>query len=324
MSSPKILILGAAGYMGGDFLVELLKTHPAANITTLVRSEAQIPLLKPLGVNVYLGSVEADTVGPLAAAHDVVVNFAVPFGGGDAAISAIIESLEQRAATHTKPVLIHTVGTGTVLSGTDGEAPTGAKWSDDEPERWEALPDTAYFQSGTRLVVRAAERGLISAYVVTSPTVYGVGKGPGKKVSLQVPDYVAYAKENGQAAYIGKGENVWGNVHVSDLTSLYLAVLAHALQNPAKTAGTERGWSNLVYSGVGEHNWKDVVTAIGDALHAKGEVKAAGAISIPEGTGKGYMFGGSSVLAQSKKARALGWVPKAKGIVETVVADIEA
>lgn len=307
-----------------------------------MRSEAQVPLLKPLGVNVHLGSVDAETVGPLAAEHDVVVNFAVPFGGGDAAISAIIESLEQRAATaHTKPVLIHTVGTGTVLSGSDGDAPTGDKWSDDEPERWEALPDTAYFQSGTRLVIRAAERGVISAYVVTSPTVYGVGKGPGKKVSLQVPDYAAYAKEHGQAAYIGKGENVWGNVsgsepvspstaltlsqvHVSDVTSLYLTVLEHALRNPTKTNGTQRGWSNLLYSGVGEHTWKDVVTALGDALHAKGEVKAAGATSIPEGSGKGYMFGGSSVLVPSKKPRALGWTPKAKGIVETVVADIEA
>jgi hypothetical protein len=32
------------------------------------------------------------------------------------------------------------------------------------------------------------------------------------ELSLQVPAYVRYAKTNGQAAYIGKGDNIWGNV----------------------------------------------------------------------------------------------------------------
>jgi hypothetical protein len=30
--------------------------------------------------------------------------------------------------------------------------------------------------------------------------------------SLQLPAYTRYAKEHGQAAYIGEGENIWGNV----------------------------------------------------------------------------------------------------------------
>jgi hypothetical protein len=77
-------------------------------------------------------------------------------------------------------------------------------------------------------IARAAERGIISAYIIMSPTVYGQGTGPGNSMyfspsisssrlrdaglSLQIPAYVRYAKRTGQAAYIGKGENIWGNV----------------------------------------------------------------------------------------------------------------
>jgi len=81
-------------------------------------------------------------------------------------------------------------------------------------------------------VAKAAERGIISAYVIMSPTVYGQGTGPGNsmsairleadnlELSLQIPAYVRYAKRTGQAAYIGKGENIWGNVC---LLSYYVA-----------------------------------------------------------------------------------------------------
>ena len=40
------------------------------------------------------------------------------------------------------------------------------------------------------------------------------------ELSLQIPAYVRYAKRTGQAAYIGKGENIWGNVC---LLSYYVA-----------------------------------------------------------------------------------------------------
>ena len=75
-------------------------------------------------------------------------------------------------------------------------------------------------------VVAAALRGKISAYIILSPTVYGRGTGPGNsmsqkalifmlmmtELSLQLPAYTRFAKENGQAAYIGEGNNIWGNV----------------------------------------------------------------------------------------------------------------
>ncbi|OCF36054.1 hypothetical protein I316_01926 [Kwoniella heveanensis BCC8398] len=320
-TSPKILILGASGYIGGTVLVDLLKTHAPENITALVRDVAKAALLEPLKINIVKGSVEdVSLIQQLARFHDAVLNFAVPFAGGDGSIQALVDGLEARAAsTGIKPVLLQTSGTGSIMYGSNGEAGTDV-WKDSDHERWEALPDEAFFHSGDRIIARAAERGIISAYIVMSPTVYGQGTGPGNKLSLQIPAYVRYAKRTGQAAYIGKGENIWGNVHIQDLSDLYLLLLAYSLHAPDSTKATEgsHGWSNLIYAGLDQHTWGPVVTLIGDLLHARGEVIQAGASSLEDGKGDLYMFGTNSFMEVSEKAKALGWKQRGPSLIEAV------
>ncbi|KAL7424000.1 hypothetical protein Q5752_001585 [Cryptotrichosporon argae] len=321
MSSPSIFILGAAGYIGGTVLTDLLKTYPASTITTLARNESKAALLMPLGIHTVVGSLDdLALLAPLVEAADVVLNFAVPFGGGDAAIQALVDGLEVRARkTSTKPVLLQTSGTGSILYGADGVRGTDV-WRDSDHARWAALPDSAYFHTGDKIIAAAAARGIISAYIIMSPTVYGPGTGLGNKLSLQVPAYVRYAKRTGRAAYIGAGDNLWGNVHVSDLSTLYLLVLAHALASPAETTASAEsaGWSNLIYGGLNEHTWGPIVSLIGDRLYARGEVAQPGAVSINEGDADGYMFGGNSFMAPSEKAKALGWRQKAPGFEEAI------
>ncbi|WVF66410.1 hypothetical protein IAT40_001150 [Kwoniella sp. CBS 6097] len=320
-SDLKILILGASGYIGGTVLIDLLKAHKAENITALARNDAKAALLQPLKVNIVKGNVEDSAlIQQLAKSHDAVFNFAVPFAGGDASIQALVDGLEARAATaNVKPVLLQTSGTGSVMYGSNGEAGTDV-WSDSDHERWGALPKEAFFHSGDSIVARAAERGIISAYIVMSPTVYGQGTGPGNKLSLQIPAYVRYAKRTGQAAFIGKGENIWGNVHIQDLSDLYLLLLKHSLSFPVSTKATEgsHGWSNLIYAGLDQHTWGPIVTLIGDLLHARGEVRHRGAISLEDGQGDLYMFGTNSFMEVSQKAKALGWKQRGPNLTEAI------
>ncbi|ODN76007.1 hypothetical protein L202_05967 [Cryptococcus amylolentus CBS 6039] len=320
-TQPKILILGASGYIGGTILVDLLKTHNPANITVLVRDTTKEALVKPLTVNIVVGSFDdVALIRSLAEANDVIINCAVPFGGGDASIQALVDGLEARANKGAvKPVLLQISGTGTIMYGANGEKGTDV-WKDTDYKRWEALPQTAFFHSGDTIVARAVERGVISAYIVMVPTVYGQGTGPGNNLSLQIPAYVRYAKRTGQAAYIGKGDNVWGNVHVQDLSDLFILLLTHALSNPAATTALpgSHGWSNLIYAGVDTHAWKPIIELIGDLLHARGDIPNPGAISIGEGEGDMYMFGGNSFMAVSEKAAALGWKRRQPGLVDSV------
>lgn len=98
-------------------------------------------------------------------------------------------------------------------------------------------------------------------------------------------------------------------MHVKDLSSLYQLVAAHALESPETTTALQgsHGWSNLIYAGLGQHTWKPIIELMGDLLHARGDIPKGSAISIPEGSGEGYMFGGNSFMAISEKAKALGW-----------------
>ncbi|WVQ76323.1 hypothetical protein IAR50_005988 [Cryptococcus sp. DSM 104548] len=320
-TQSKILILGAAGYIGGTILVDLLKTHKPDNITALVRDSTKANLLQALAVNTVVGSLEdVVLIRSVAEASDVVINCAVPFGGGDASIQALVDGLEGRASKGgVKPVLLQTSGTGSILYGANGEKGSDV-WKDTDYERWEALSQTAFFHSGDTIVARAAERGVISAYIVMSPTVYGQGTGPGNKLSLQIPAYVRYAKRTGQAAYIGKGENVWGNVHVQDLSDLYVLLLTHALSSPTATTALSdsHGWSNLIYAGLDTHAWKPIIELVGDLLHARGDIPNPGAISIGEGEGDLYMFGGSSFMQVSEKAKDLGWRQRQPSLADSV------
>ncbi|KAI5371353.1 hypothetical protein CUC08_Gglean004628 [Alternaria sp. MG1] len=323
MDPPKFLVLGAAGYIGGTVLTDLLKQYTASSITVLVRKPEQEQLFTTLGVNVVSGDVaDAAKLKSLASEHDVVLNFAVAFGGDETSIQALVDGLEERAReTQSKPVLLHTGGSGTVMYGSGGEAGADV-WTDEQYDRWSSLPDTAFFYGGYKIVAAAALRGTISAYIVLSPTVYGRGTGPGNKLSLQLPAYTRYAKQHGQAAYIGKGENIWGNleVHVEDLSQLTVAVAEFALRNPDKTtaSASSKGWENLIYSGVDTHTWGPITKVLGDLLFARGETSKPSAIEIAEGEGILYMFGGNSFLAPSKKSKALGFRPKQKDLVSSM------
>jgi len=75
-------------------------------------------------------------------------------------------------------------------------------------------------------VFDAAKQGVRS--VVIRPTmIYGEGRGS-RKESAQVPALIENAKKAGVGLHIGKGENIWANVHIDDVTELYLLALQKA------------------------------------------------------------------------------------------------
>jgi nucleoside-diphosphate-sugar epimerase len=155
----------------GTVLTDLLKQYPASSITVLVRKPEQQQMFTNLDVNVVLGDVtDAAKLKSLALEHDVVVNFAVAFGGDEPSIQALVDGLEERARnTQTKPVLLHAGGSGTVMYGSGGEAGTDV-WTviypivsctyvtsetdflqDEQYDRWSSLPDTAFFYGGYKM-----------------------------------------------------------------------------------------------------------------------------------------------------------------------------
>src|SRR6267143_171154 len=101
-------------------------------------------------------------------------------------------------------------------------------------------------------VFDAATQGVRS--VVIRPTmIYGEGRGS-RKESAQVPALIDNAKKAGVGLHIGKGENIWANVHIDDVTELYLLALQKA------PAGA------LYYAENGEELLKNVAASISRML----------------------------------------------------------
>lgn len=136
----------------GTILTDLLKVYQPANITALARKPDHLAALKDLGVNAVDGAMDnADLLQSLARVNDAVINNAVAFGGDEASIQALVDGLEERAReTTTKPVYIHTGGSGTVMYGANGEAGTDV-WTDEQYDRWNTLPDTSFFYGGYKM-----------------------------------------------------------------------------------------------------------------------------------------------------------------------------
>jgi hypothetical protein len=61
-------------------------------------------------------------------------------------------------------------------------------------------------------IFKADEEGYVSAYIIAPSTIYGIGDGPVRTVSQQIPNLIKKALELKKPVYIGAGTAIWNNV----------------------------------------------------------------------------------------------------------------
>lgn len=66
--------------------------------------------------------------------------------------------------------------------------------------------------------------------LVFAPIIYGRGRGIIKQRSIQIPELARVAIETGRAIQVGKGESTWSNVHISDVSDLFVKLVEMAVQ----------------------------------------------------------------------------------------------
>lgn len=108
--------------------------------------------------------------------------------------------------------------------------------------------------------------------------------------------------------HIGKGENIWANVHIDDVTELYLLALQKA------PAGA------LYYAENGEEALKNVAAAISRMLGFGGKTRQWSPQEAEAALGpKAYSSFGSNSRVRGKRSRAeLSWQPKDRPILEEI------
>jgi nucleoside-diphosphate-sugar epimerase len=64
--------------------------------------------------------------------------------------------------------------------------------------------------------------------IVYGPLIYGMGRGPAKQRSIQLPDLANATLQHGYGLQIGKGLSCWSNIHISDLARLIVRLVQEA------------------------------------------------------------------------------------------------
>lgn len=292
----KVFVTGATGYIGGSVTRELIKR--GAQVRGLARTDDGAEALEQIGAAPIRGSLSSWSVlSNEALASDAVINAA---DADDAfSISAFLSSLEGSGKR-----LLHTSGSSVVGDMAAGEH-DARPFSEDShvAPRFEKAGRVAIDRA-----VMAAAAKRIHTIVVCPTMIYGRGTGP-KLDSIQVPWLINLAKEYGAGCHVGKGENVWSNVHIEDLVELYMLALEKA---PA---------GSFFFAENGEHRLCDIASAIGKMLGYSGPTRS---ISIDEAAERWgpeaahFAFGSNSRVSSEKARRMLGWSPNKISLFEEI------
>ena len=198
------------------------------------------------------------------------------------------------------------------------------------------LPDDAPHRNVDKIVLQAGTQDgddRVKTAIVCPPTIYGRGRGPGNQRSHQVPELARAILERGYGVQVGAGKTLWGNVHVHDLSDLYLKLVENAAAggSTAEWEGKPALWGSEGYYFCenGEHEWGEVSRLLAkEAFERKWvgseEVRSLSKEEADACTTWGSALWGANSRARAKRARvALKWEPKGASLEDEIGATLE-
>ena len=198
-----------------------------------------------------------------------------------------------------------------------------------------SLPDDAPHRSTDKILLAAATdyADRIRTANVSPPTIYGQGRGPGNKRSHQLPELARCTLEKGYGIKVLAGKTLWSNVHVHDLSDLYLKLVESAAAGGSLSEWSGKpalwGAEGYYFAENGEHVWGDVSQSVATEAHKQGwittdEVKSISAEEAGELTKFGWAIWGCNSRSRAKRAREiLGWKPTGPSLKDEIKATVE-
>lgn len=294
----KIFVTGASGYIGGS--VAALLASRGHEVRGLVRTASKADGVRAKGIEPVIGTLDdAALLAAEAKAADAVINAA------DSDHQGAVEALLAGLAGSGKP-FIHTSGTSLVGDEAMGE-PSEATFYEDTPVKPE--PDKEHRVALNKLILGAAPG--VRTIVLCNSLIYGYTLGAPAQ-SVQIPPLVAQARESGIARYIGRGLNIWSNVHIADMADLYALALEKA---PA---------GSFYYVENGEASFGDLVRSIAKVL-GLGEARSWSAEEAVAKWGRElavFALGSNSRVRSDKARKELGWAPSRKSVINWVESEL--
>lgn len=291
----KVFVTGATGYIGGSVAAKLMAN--GHQVIGLTRTDEGAARLKEIGVEPVVGSLTSlELLAETARRVDAVVNAAN--SDDPYVVESILPALEGTGKSY-----IQTSGSSIIADRAAGE-PSDLVFHEDTP--WEPLPERRGRQAVDRLVLSYGQRGVRSV-VIRPSLIYGRGLGLHKD-SVQVPRMLALAQEKKKALHIGRGLNIWSNVHIEDVVDLYLLALEKA---PA---------GSLFYVENGECNMRAIAEAISRLLGWGGKTESWPMEEALRAWGPAAYatYASNSRVSALKARKMLDWQPRMGPLLEDI------
>lgn len=180
-----------------------------------------------------------------------------------------------------------------------------------------SIPEHAPHRNVDKLILDA---GLTTA-IVSPPTIYGLGRGPSNQRGHQIYELSRCTIERKHGIMVGDGRTMWPNIHIYDLSDLYLRLVEEATKDGGSATWGAQGYYFAVD---GEHVWGAVAKGIAAAAKKQGLIPTDEVVSLsPEEANKVTKWG-SALWGANSRARAirarkvLGWAPKENSLEEEI------
>ncbi|MCD8739253.1 SDR family oxidoreductase [Mucilaginibacter roseus] len=287
----RVFVTGATGFVGSTVVNQLLSA--GHKVLGLARSEASAQKLIEAGAEVHLGSltdIESLKSGALQTDGIIHTGFIHDFSrfaeSCEIDRNAILTMGEAIAGTG-KPFIITSglalLSTGRLLTEQDEVTPENSK----SPRK-----------ASEEAAKSVAQMGVNVSVMRLPPSVHDAGDHG------FVPILINLAREKGEAAYLGDGQNKWPAVHRLDAAVLYQLAL-------------EKNAPWAVYHAVGEQGipFADIASTIGENLNLP--IVSKTTEEAAEYFGWFNYFGTINTPASGEQTKQiLGWQPTHIGLIE--------
>ncbi|KAF2149197.1 NAD(P)-binding protein [Myriangium duriaei CBS 260.36] len=325
-----IFLTGATGYLGGDTLHQLIESGiPASQISCLVRSEEKAKPVEAAypGIRIVIGDLDNSALLETESeAANIVLNLASTSHAGG--FSAIAKGLTRKA----KPGYWIQIGGASVVSARDVEE-----------KRWGEPPEASYDDAKDSDAIvslikankkRVAENILLSQpsdalnyALILGPLIYGDGRGPVHQRSMQAPDIAKVTLQRKKGFTLGRGLNIWSNIHVRDISSQVGKLVQAAQKSHRDDLWNAKG----IYAVEnGQMEFGELSRRIAKSAHEQGFIDSPSSDDKITGDQAdslvghaSVLWGTNAVLKSTKSQSLLGWKAQQPSLAELVPAIVK-
>ncbi|KAH7407981.1 hypothetical protein BKA64DRAFT_693998 [Cadophora sp. MPI-SDFR-AT-0126] len=309
-TSPRIFVTGVSGYVGGHTVMRVTEKHPEWSIAALVRNQEQSDIVKARWpkIETVIGDLDDKELMIKEGSKADVVLHHIP------GVLALIEGLSQRKPS--PGYLIHVGGTGMLNDVPNGFGQPSTKVYSDVADLQEitSFPIENHVHRDVDMALLEAQKKFaVPTAIVSPPMIHGVGQGPLKKRSIQVPFLIEAILKRGKGFQVLDGENIWDQTHIDDIASAFILLVEEALKPNGGAA--QWGQDGYYFVAGAQFKWADVAKAVSKIAFDQGLIKTSDVdkLSLADASALhpwAPLIWGGNCRSRSDRIEKLGWKAK--------------